>query len=114
MLDLIGTEWLLEDLGGSGVIDNAQATISFPEQGKVTGNGSCNKFFASVEITGELVSFGNIGATRMQCAEAVSDQELRYLSALETADRLSADGVFLFVHSKALEKPLRFTQIKKS
>jgi heat shock protein HslJ len=112
LLDLLGTEWLLEDLGGSGVIDNAQATLSFPERGKVAGNGSCNQFFGSVEITGDLVSFGTIGATRMQCADAVSDQELRYLTALQAADRMSVDGLYLLVHSKSLEKPLRFTRLQ--
>jgi heat shock protein HslJ len=113
MDDLLGTEWLLEDLGGSGVIDNARATLAFPERGKVTGNGSCNRFFGSVEFTGDLVSFGNMGATRMQCADAVSDQEQRYLAALQAAYRMSSDGAFLFVHSKSFEKPLRFTKLEK-
>jgi heat shock protein HslJ len=113
ILDLLGTEWLLEDLGGSGVIDNAQATLSFPERGKVIGNGSCNRFFGSVEIRGDLVRFGTIGATRMQCAEAVSEQEQRYLVALEAADQMSVNTFYLFVHSKSLEKPLRFKRIQK-
>jgi hypothetical protein len=30
-------EWLLEDLGGSGVIDRAQATLAFPETGRLAG-----------------------------------------------------------------------------
>jgi heat shock protein HslJ len=113
ILNLLGTEWLLEDLGGSGVIDNAQATLSFAEHGKVTGKGSCNGFFGSVEIKGDLVSIGSIGATRMQCAEAVSNQEQRYLIALEAADRIWVDGFYLFVHSKLLEKPLRFMRLQK-
>jgi heat shock protein HslJ len=113
LLDFLGTTWLLEDLGGAGVIDNAQATLSFPERGKVIGNGSCNRFFAPVEITGDLVRFGTIGATRKQCADAVSDQELRYLKALESTDRMSVDGEYLFLHSKSLDKPLRFTRLQK-
>ena len=38
-LNLIGSEWLLEDLGGSGVLDSVQATLAFqkpersPEEG---------------------------------------------------------------------------------
>jgi heat shock protein HslJ len=113
MRDLLGTEWLLEDLGGSGVIDNARATLLFQERGQVTGNGSCNNFFASVEIAGDLISFGAIGATYKQCADAVSDQEGRYLTALEFADRMSFDGDYLLVHSKSLEKPLRFARLQK-
>ena len=30
-LNLIGSEWLLEDLGGSGVLDRVQATLAFQE-----------------------------------------------------------------------------------
>jgi heat shock protein HslJ len=113
MPELLGTEWLLEDLGGSGVVDNAQATLSFPEVGKAAGNGSCNSFFGSVAITGERVTFGTIGATHKQCADAVSDQEGRYLAALQSADRMSFEGSYLLVYSKALEKPLRFTRLNK-
>ena len=36
-LNLLGSEWLLEDLGGSGVLDRVQATLAFPESGKVAG-----------------------------------------------------------------------------
>ena len=32
-------EWRLEDPGGNRVIDHAQATLAFPETGKVAGNG---------------------------------------------------------------------------
>jgi heat shock protein HslJ len=113
MQDLLGTEWLLEDLAGSGVIDNARATLSFPESGKVTGNGSCDSFFASVVVAGDRVSFDKIGSTFMQCTDPVSDQEGRYLAALESADRMSVDGDYLFVHSKSLEKSLRFTRLQK-
>lgn len=38
-MNLVGTEWRLEDLGGAGVIDNSQATLAFPE-GR-TGGGEC-------------------------------------------------------------------------
>ena len=41
---LSNSEWLLEDLSGTGVLDNVQATLTFPEPGKVAGNVSCNRF----------------------------------------------------------------------
>jgi heat shock protein HslJ len=113
MRDLTGTEWLLKDLGGSGVIDNAKATLTFPKPEEVSGMGSCNHFFGSAEIKGHRIHISKIGATRMQCADAVSDQEQRYLKALEAAERIDRDGRYLLVHSKALKKPLRFTQIQK-
>lgn len=35
-----GTTWLLEDLGGLGVVDRTRATLEFPEPGKAVGNGA--------------------------------------------------------------------------
>ncbi len=37
---LWGTSWLLEDIGGSGVIDYARASWEFPEAAKVAGRAS--------------------------------------------------------------------------
>ena len=36
---LAGTEWVLEDLCGTGVLDNVAATLSFDEAGRVTHFG---------------------------------------------------------------------------
>lgn len=108
------TEWLLEDLGGKGVVDRAQATLAFPAPNKVAGNASCNRFMGGVELSGESIKFGKLASTRMACmSEAVSNQEFNYLKALENANRIVMDGPYLLIYSKGLEKPLRFTQINK-
>jgi putative lipoprotein len=107
---LWGSTWVLEDIGGSGVIDGARATLEFPEVGKVAGRGSCNRFFGSVRISGDSMTFGPLGSTRMACAEAVMNQETRYLAALAGAERYSIEGSVLLVHARDLPKPLRFTR----
>lgn len=105
---LAGTSWVLEDVGGTGVLDAARATLDFPEAGKVAGGGSCNSFFGSVEIAGEAIAFDSLGSTLMGCDEAVMNQEDRYLKALQDAARYTIDGRFLFLHTKTMEKALRF------
>ncbi len=113
-LDLLKTEWLLEDLGGKGVVDRAQATLAFPEPNKVVGNGSCNRFFGPVEIKGDTIHFGLLASTRRACvAAALSEQEANYLGALQHADHFSLEGPYLLIHSQSLEKPLRFTRITR-
>lgn len=108
---LLTTEWLLEDLGGKGVIDNAQATLAFPEADTVAGNATCNRFFGTVAITGATVKFGKLATTRRMCAaEALSKQEAEYLQALENAEQIKLDGPYLLIISKGLDKPLRFTK----
>jgi putative lipoprotein len=80
--DLIGSTWLAEDIGGRGVIDNAQTTITFDAEGRVAGSGGCNRYFGPVTIDGSAISFGDLGATRMACVPALMDQEQKFFDAL--------------------------------
>jgi heat shock protein HslJ len=110
-IDLAGTEWRLEDLGGTGIIDNSQATLAFPEAGRVAGNGSCNRFMGQVTITGSTIKMGPLAGTRMACAsEAVGNQEAKYLKALEGATRYEWKDPYLLIYSDGLEKPMRFSK----
>ena len=108
---LTGSEWLLEDLDGLGVVDTIQTTLTFPEAGKVAGNGSCNRFFGSVEVSGDALKLGPLGSTRMMCAETVMNQETKYLNALQAAERFEWKAPYLLIYCKGLEKPLRFTRM---
>jgi putative lipoprotein len=108
---LLGTSWRLEDLGGAGVLDRVEATLEFTEEGKVSGGGSCNRVFGSVKIDGDRISFGPLGSTRMACPEAVSNQESKYLQALQAAERFTVDGATLSIHSKGMDAPLRFARV---
>jgi heat shock protein HslJ len=110
--DLVGTEWLLEDLGGRGVLDNAQTTLSFPEAGRIAGSGGCNRYTASAALDGERLSVDGLAATRRACVPAVMDQESRYLGALERATRIERADPFLLVHVAGMEKPLKFTRMR--
>jgi heat shock protein HslJ len=105
---LLGTEWLLEDLGGAGVLDRVQATLAFPEAGRVAGSSSCNRFTGSIEIGEGTIRFAQLASTRRACAPAVMDQEGKYLKALEDAERMAIEGPYLLIYSRGLEKPLRF------
>lgn len=109
---LVGTEWRLEDLGGRGVLDRAQATLAFPEAGRVAGSGSCNRFFGSVTLEHDRIGFGQMGATRMACTGAVGDQENRYLAALQQAGRFEVRGTALLIHVQGMDRPLRFIRTK--
>jgi heat shock protein HslJ len=109
--NLVGSEWLLEELAGSGVIDNARATLSSPEAGKVSGNGSCNRFFGPAEVARAAVKLGPFGSTRMACPEVAMNQETKYLNALQAAERYQWRDPSLLVYCKGFDKPLRFTRV---
>ena len=108
--DLSGSEWLLEDLGGVAVLDKVQATVAFPESGKTAGNGTCNRFFGSVEIHGDAIHFGPLASSRMACPEELMNQETKYLQALQSAERFEWKDPYLLIYSKGVEKPLRFSR----
>jgi putative lipoprotein len=81
-VSLIGTSWLAEDLGGRGVVDDAQTTITFDAEDQVAGSGGCNRYFGPVTIKGRALRFGNLGATKRACEPALMDQEQRFFEAL--------------------------------
>ena len=107
-VDLWGTSWRLEDLAGSGVLDRANATLAFPEAGQALGSGSCNNFRGAVTIQGETITFGPLATTRKACAEAVMNQESRYLAALGEAKRFQVEEPFLYIYTAGRQQPLRF------
>jgi heat shock protein HslJ len=112
--NLSGSEWLLENLAGSGVLDNVHATLAFPEAGKVAGNGSCNRFFGPAETSGDTIKLGPLASSRMACPEAAMNQETKYLNALQAAERFEWKDPYLLLHCKGFEKPLRLTRMPAS
>ncbi len=106
--ELWGTAWRLEDLAGTGVVDRAQATLEFSEEGKVSGKGSCNGFGGTVTVSGNALRFGPLVTTQMACVEAVMNQEQRYLAALQQAERFEIKESFLYIYATGLSQPLRF------
>jgi heat shock protein HslJ len=107
---LWGSEWRLQDIGGQAVLPQPAATLAFPQTGQVAGQGSCNRFFGSVEFDRSSVKFGPLGATRMACPGGIGEQETRYLGALQKAQRYEVQGDTLLIHAQGMDKPLRFVR----
>lgn len=89
--ELVGTRWLVEDIGGRGVMDMLQSTIEFESTERALANAGCNRAFGNVAISGSEIEFGAFGVTRMACPESVMDQENRYLQALGATRRYRVD-----------------------
>jgi len=79
---LKGTEWLAEDIGGKGVLDIVQSTLSIAGGGKISGSGGCNRYFGTATVEGGKIRIGPLGATQMACVPAQMDQERKFLDAL--------------------------------
>lgn len=95
--------WLAEDISGGGVIDFLQTTLEITADGKVSGNGGCNRFSGSATIDGNKVTFGDLASTMMACTEAAMDQEHKFHAALADARtyRVDAEQRKLFLSDAA-------------
>lgn len=104
---IAGPEWRLEDLAGGGIIDNSHVTLMLGPEGRASGHGGCNRFFGSWTQTGSAISLGQMGSTKMACAEALMNQENKYLNALASAGAYSFDATGALIVTTAAG-PLKF------
>jgi heat shock protein HslJ/uncharacterized lipoprotein YbaY len=103
---LTGRTWVVEDIGGMGVIDTARATIAFDAtSGRVYGSGGCNRYTGTATLTGEGLSLGAIAGTMMACPQATMTQERRLFAALEQVAGFDIDATgALVLHGQ--DRPL--------
>jgi putative lipoprotein len=81
---LKGGVWIVEDINRTGIIDNSRLTLTFGDDGRVSGSTNCNGFSGTYTVDGTKVTLGALTMTRRAClAEALSNQERKYTSALE-------------------------------
>jgi heat shock protein HslJ len=83
--DLQSKEWTLESMRVSETIftpEDAAPTLIFSDDDKISGFAGCNRFFGSYAVSGRVITFSNLGATKMFCDEAMSleDAYLKLLS----------------------------------
>lgn len=100
--DLAGTSWVLEQItdaaGARPAVNDAQATLDFGADGRVSGSATCNRFFGPYTQTGATLSVGMLASTMMACAdEAWNAQEQAYLAALGAAEQAQVVGDTLII-----------------
>lgn len=107
---LPGTAWRLTEIGAAPAIEGAEATLEFTLDGRVLGNGSCNRFNGGVTTTDRSITFGPLATTRMACPDPAGAQETRYLQALGGAERFETAAGALLIHCKGADSPLKFVR----
>ena len=84
-------EWVVENLMDAGIPDNAHATLTFTEDGAVSGSTGCNRYNGTWTLSGDQLVFGPIASTRRACFGALNDMEQKFLSVLQEPATLSLD-----------------------
>jgi heat shock protein HslJ len=96
---LTGGEWVVEDIGGGGIIDRSRATLNFRDDGRLAGRASCNSYAGTYALTGESLTIGKAATTMMACAPSLMAQEQRFLEILQQVQRfeISATGALVLI-----------------
>jgi heat shock protein HslJ len=90
IVPLPGTQW------GTGVAVDRRS-VTFGEDGRVSGHAGCNTFTGSYTHTGVDLKIGPLATTRKMCGEMRMKQEQAWLDMLARTDsyRLSEDRLRL-------------------
>jgi heat shock protein HslJ len=110
---LEATSWWVEDIDGKGVIDNSHTTIEFGEDGKVSGDTGCNRYFGSYETTEKEgaamgITFGPLAGTRRACAPALMNQESDFYRSMASVRQWEiADTGLLYLSDERGARLLR-------
>ncbi len=104
---LPGTIWVLDKLGDADV--SPEITIRFDEE-QISGNASCNSYFAEYALKGDQLTLGPVGSTLMMCENM--DYETPYLNALAEVEALRFDGDHLVLLDAGGQDALVFSPMK--
>lgn len=82
------------EVDGAPVAPASAPSVVFGEDGRVTGDGGCNRFGGAFEQLGETIRLGPLMSSRRACEGPVMDLERRLLASLEAARSVAveADG----------------------
>lgn len=75
--------WIVEDLGGGGIIDSSHLELVFSHDGTFVGFSGCNTMTGAFALQGIRMSLQDIARTERRCAPALMIQETRLLEALD-------------------------------
>ncbi|MEK8080681.1 META domain-containing protein [Pseudomonas sp. XK-1] len=97
----------VEWIGERPLIDRSHLTITLGDDGRAYGNAGCNHWFAGYQLDGDTLSFSAAGSTRKMCAEALMEQEARFLDSLSKVQRWDLNSIGQLQLWPANGKPIR-------
>jgi len=104
---LTGTTWRVQSVnngrgGVQSVVAGTQLSMTFGDDGTVSGETGCNTFRGAYTVTDATIEFSPLITTRRACAsEAASAQEQAFLAALGASTRYELSGDRLILRNDA-------------
>ena len=90
-------EFVIVEVDGAAVGTPVSATVTFEDDGAVTGDAGCNRFGGSFQQDGGAITIGPLMASRRACEPQVMDVARRILASLQASRSLTVgdDGAVL-------------------
>lgn len=92
---LMGAEWRCVTVRSDGMLGGAPLTLTFGDDGRVTGSGGVNRFSGPYTTATGVVHLGPLVSTKMAGEPARMTMEQRYFDALSKADGFSLQAGLL-------------------
>ncbi len=93
--ELAGTRWLVQTIDGVSVPVYTESVVAFDSSFSISGNGGCNAFAASVEISGRQLRTGVPAVGAGPCGAEVAALQARFFAALEAARSYEPGDAYL-------------------
>lgn len=89
--------WELVALADQALASRQQLTLEFGTTGQFSGQGPCNRFGGSYELTGEGLRLQGLYSTRMACGATRMEQERTLFEHLETVVRFELENPYTLI-----------------
>lgn len=91
---LVNTSWTVISIAGQPTAPDARPTMTFAQDGTVSGSGGCNQYTGGFRTEGDRIAIGQVSSTLMGCDGQRGQQEAAFLSGLQGAAtwRQAEDG----------------------
>lgn len=102
--------WRAVEISGTPTAAEVETTLEIAADGKVSGNGGCNRYGGTATLGDGTIGFGPTMATRMACPDPAMGQEQRLFAGLEKAARWRFDDGGLVLLDRSGGVVARFTR----
>lgn len=92
-------QWHIEYIKGKPVMDRSPAGFIFAENGKLTGNASCNNVMSNYKQQASLLTIGAATTSKKLCAPALMAQEAQFLNALSRVNHFKMKHALLYLYN---------------
>jgi heat shock protein HslJ len=99
-VDLAGSEWRPSFMSRAELPAGIKMQVEFQPDGKITGNGGCNRFFGGYTISGNRIKIGPLASTRKGCPELLR-LETAFFATLQAASSFEQTDTTLILFDAA-------------